>query len=386
MSVVAINALNSNHGGGKSIRDSYLRLLNQSELNDKYYVFVASRVGFEFVNNSRIVVIEMPLFWSRSFFAPLVYRFLLGRYLRAIRADLVFNMGDLIVHTTAKQLYIFDWPYALDVHPKVWSDMKLLDRINRRFKLWLIKRDFKKPDIVIAQTDFIKNRLEDLYSLGDVRVINNSVTIDLPDSSQGFNFSLPDGTKLLYPTVYYPHKNLEILLDLADLIKAGNSDYLIITTIDPHTEASRRFLRLINDRGLQDIIVNIGQVPLHAMCNLYKQCDALLMPTLLESFSIVYLEAMHYDLPVFTSDMWFARAVCGGSAQYFDPLDAVNILHSLNLIMPYSIKRRRLVELGKTRLASFPTWEQNFVTYQRYISQLLSSEVFGYSSKAARLS
>ncbi|MDB4659654.1 glycosyltransferase [Synechococcus sp. AH-551-C10] len=386
MAIVAINALNSNQGGGKSIRDSYLRLLNTSLLSHKYFIIVPSHMGLEFVNNPNIEVLVLPFYWSNTLLAPLIYRFLLGRVLQRICADVVLNMGDLIVHTSAKQLYIFDWPYALDVHPKVWSDMNLLDRINRRFKLYLIKRDFNKPDIVIAQTNFIKNRLEVLYCLENVRVINNAVTLNSPDDDEQSNFSLSDGIKLFCPSVYYPHKNLEILIDLAELIKADESDYVIVTTIAPYSVSSRRLLRSIHDRGLQDIIINIGPVPLNSMCSLYKKCDALLMPTLLESFSIVYLEAMHYGLPVFTSDMWFARAVCGNAAQYFEPLDAVNILHSINAVMPHLTKKRHLVQLGNQRLASFPTWEQNFVTYQQYIHQLLASDVLMGPARSLRFS
>lgn len=316
--VIAINALNSNSGGGKSIRDSYLKLLNDAKLVDKYVIITTTGSSLGFVTNPNISIIEMPSFWCRTFLAPLVYRFVIGRVLSNIGADILLNMGDLIVHTAAKQIYIFDWPYALDVSPKVWKDMNLFDWFSRRVKLWLIRNNFNKPEIVIAQTDFIGSRLRELYNLRDVRIINNAVTVKTTSCEEKLDFLLPPGLRLLYPTVYYPHKNLEILLELGSLIKGTRSDCRILTTINPDTDASRRFLVSINERQLQDIIVNIGQVPLNQMSTLYKQCDALLMPTLLESFSIVYLEAMYHGLPVFTSDMWFARAVCGDAAAYFD--------------------------------------------------------------------
>jgi len=371
MAVIAINALNSNSGGGKSIRDSYLKLLNEEELTERYVAITAKGAGLDFVTNPNIEVMEMPGFWCRAFLAPLIYRFALGRVLRRTGAKVLLNMGDLIVHTDAKQIYIFDWPYALDVHPKVWLDMMPFDWLNRRVKLWLVKHDFNKPDIVIAQTDFIRNRLKELYGLQDVRVINNAVTINTAPGDEKRDFELPPGVRLVYPTVYYPHKNLEILLDLAVLIKLSKHDYRIVTTVNPDTDAARRFLDSIAERGLQDIITNVGQVPLKQMHSLYKQCDALLMPTLLESFSIVYLEAMHHGLPVFTSEMWFAQAVCGDAAEYFDPFDAEDILRSIEEIMPHPSAKSDLIEAGAHRLASFPTWEENFATYQKYIGELL---------------
>ena len=372
MKTVAVNAINSNSGGGKSIRDSYLKLLNEQELFERYVVIAAKGADLGFITNPNIEVIEMPGAWCRTFMAPLAYRFALGRLLNRFNVNAVLNFGDLIVHTNAKQIYIFDWPYALDVHPKIWADMNPLDWINRRVKLWLVKHDFNKPDIVIAQTDFIRNRLIELYGLRDVRVINNAVTINTTPRDDVPDFALPTGVRLLYPTVYYPHKNLEILLDLAGLIKTGRLAYRIVTTIDPETDASKLYLDSIVDRGLQDIIINVGQVPLNQMHSLYKQCDALLMPTLLESFSIVYLEAMHHGLPIFTSDMWFAHAVCGDAAIYFDPFDAKGILSAIEKVMPDPSVKIRQINSGNRQLALFPSWEKNFATYQNYICELLT--------------
>jgi len=370
MAVIAINALNSNSGGGRSIRDSYLKLLNEEELAERYVVITTKGSGLHFINNPNIEIMEMPSYWCQSFLAPLIYRFAIELLLHRIGADVVLNMGDLILHTSAKQIYIFDWPYALDVHPKVWADMNFFDRLNRKVKWWLIKRYFNKPDIVIAQTAFIRKRLTELYAHKDIRVINNAVTINTDITTDAVDFALPSGVRLVYPSVYYPHKNLEILLDLARLIKTNKHDFCIVTTVNPETNASRRFLNSIAEFELQGIITNVGQVPLNQMNSLYNQCDALLMPTLLESFSIVYLEAMHYGLPVFTSNMWFSKAVCGDAAIYFDPFDAEDILRSLEDVMKDPCIKKSHITKGAQQLASFPTWKENFATYQQLIAEL----------------
>lgn len=375
MKIIAFNALNSNSGGGRSIRDSYLKLLNARELFEHYVVIVAKGADLGFVTNPNIEIMEMPALYSWTVLAPFVYRFVLGHVLDRVNADIVLNLGDLIVHTKARQIYIFDWPYALDVHERVWASMKFMDWLNRRVKLWLLKRDFRRPDIVIAQTDFIKGRIEALYDLLDVRVINNAVTVSTSSGDESRDFCLPKGTKLVCPAVYYPHKNLEILLNLAQLISERSVDYRIVTTVNPDTEAAQRFVDDISSRGLAGVIINIGQVPLTQMHSLYKQCDALLMPTLLESFSIVYLEAMHHGLPVFTSDMWFAHSVCGDAAKYFDPFDAEDILRAIEKVMPIPEIKHAIVKAGKRQLASFPSWEENFAAYQKIIFELLARDV-----------
>lgn len=345
-------------------------MLNNEVLVDRYVVIAAQGSALGFVTNPNIEILRMPGLCSWTLAAPIIYRFVLGRVLDRVGADVVLNIGDLIIHTTVKQIYVFDWAYALDVHPKVWADMKSIDLLIRKAKLWLLKRYFHRPDIVIAQTHFIQNRLKELYSLKDVRVINNAVTIKTAKKGLSPNFDLPPGVRLVCPAVYYPHKNIEVLLDLASLIMHQNLDYRIVTTVNPDTGAAQRFVDAIVERRLQYVIKNIGQVPLDQMYILYEQCDALLMPTLLESFSIVYLESMHHGLPIFTSNMWFARSVCGEAAKYFDPFNAEDILRSLNEVMPNADAKEALVAVGRRQLASFPTWEENFAAYCEFINEL----------------
>jgi len=371
MKTIAINAINSSSGGGRSIRDSFLRLLDKQDLKNRHVVLAPPGGGLEFISNPQITILELPRWCARTSMAPLVYRFVLGRVLKHIGAQVVFNLGDLIIHTAARQLYLFDWSYALKVHPKVWQGMTPLDRLVRKTKLHLLEKDFHRPDIVIAQTDVIKGILQEKYGLRNIRVIGNAVTIPetKPDSSK-VDFGLPKGVRLLYPALYYPHKNHEILLDVAEHIKARGKDYRIIVTVNPDTKAAADFIAQISAREVQDVLHNIGQVRLDDIPALYRQCDALLMPTLLESFSIVYPEAMHFGLPVLTSDMWFAHAVCGKAARYFDPLDAQDILDAIEDIMSSPKRQKDLIEAGKRQLASFPDWDENFQHFMDMLQEL----------------
>lgn len=371
MKTVVINALNSNSGGGRSIRDSYLRLLNEQVLEDRYVFFVAKGAGLPAVTNPGIEIMELPAPYSRTVAAPLVYRYLLGRILNRIGADVVLNFGNLIIRTRAKQISVFQWSFGVDVHEMVWAGMLPADRLSRKAKLWLLERYFHEADIVVAQTEFIRQRLIEKYGLDDVRVIGNAVTL-ADDADTQADLALPEGVRLVYPCVYYPHKNLEILLDVGERIKARGLPYRIVTTVNPDGgTAARRFVEAIAERGLEGTVTNIGQVQPADMPGLYRQCDALLMPTLLESFSIVYPEAMHYGLPVFTSDMWFAHSVCGDAAKYFDPFDAEDILNSVQDVMANETSKSALIEAGRRQLSSFPSWRDNFLSYQTIIRELL---------------
>lgn len=370
---IAINAINSTSGGGKSIRDSMLRLLNTKNLETHIAVLSPPDAGLDFITNPQISIVEVPAWYSRTYAAPVVYHVMIGRVLQRIGAQVVVNLGDLIIHTNSRQVYIFDWPYALEVLPKIWQEMKPYDKLIRKTKLCLLEKDFHRPEIVIAQTNVIKDILQEKYNLRDVRVIGNAVTIPNPQEEINYpNFNLPSGLRLLYPALYYPHKNHKILLSVAERIKEKGLDYRIIVTVSPDSRAAVDFITQISARGLQEVLHNVGQVKLDDMPALYQQCDALLMPTLLESFSIVYPEAMHYGLPIITSDMWFARAVCDKAACYFDPFDSHNILNMIEEVMSNKNMRQALINEGKAQLASFSGWDDNLKSIMAIVDELLA--------------
>lgn len=81
---------------------------------------------------------------------------------------------------------------------------------------------------------------------------------------------------------------------------------------------------MIKSRGLEDSIINVGPLSQQDLGAFYKHCDALVMSTRLESFG-TYLEAMHFGMPILTSDLDFAHEVCGDAALYFNPWNAESI-------------------------------------------------------------
>ena len=157
---------------------------------------------------------------------------------------------------------------------------------------------------------------------------------------------------------YYVHKNLEILPEALRRIRAYTSrpvECRITISPDQHPRA-RKFLR--QREKVRDRIVNIGPVGRNELADVYGSADALILPTLLESFSRTYLEAMHFGLPILTSDRDFARHICQDAAIYFDPLDADSVARSMARIMDDGDLRLRLARNGKRLLNQSPTWDE----------------------------
>jgi glycosyltransferase involved in cell wall biosynthesis len=372
MKTVVINALNSNSGGGKSIVASLVQLLNAAPLSARYVVFVAHDADLSAVGNPNLKVVPLPARLSKKHMAPWAYRVALKRYIDEYSASVVLNFGDVIIDTRKPQIYVFDWSYALDVHPKVWADISARDRLIVAVKLVLHWLYLKEPEVVIAQTEGIRTKLIEKYRLSDVRVIGNAPTLSSERAHNQLKFSLPEGTRLLCPSLYYPHKNLEVLLDVAQAIKDRGDDYRIIITVTANSPRGERFLASISKRGLQGVLFNVGQVPLANMQDLYAQCQGVIFPSLLESFSIVYSEAMAHGLPIMTSDLLFAHAVCGDAAAYFQPTDPTDILRAIDIAMKTPESRDHFSNAGRQRLSALPTWEGVFASYKAVIEDILA--------------
>jgi glycosyltransferase involved in cell wall biosynthesis len=126
---------------------------------------------------------------------------------------------------------------------------------------------------------------------------------------------------------YYPHKNFEILFNLADKLIENNIK--VHLTLDKNIKSEAKIIKRIDENSLNNVLINIGYVSSSNLCEVYQQNDGLFLPTLLESFSTNYIEAFKFGIPIFTSNLDFAKEVCEDAAFYFNPYDASDIINTI---------------------------------------------------------
>lgn len=367
-----INGFNAKAGGGKSILNNYLTLLRLSNSKAKYYVLTPNQEEYLKYSSDFIEIISVNKLYRLNILFPFVNALLITKLLIRYKVDALFNLADVPVPTSIPQVFLFDWSYAVYPDSIVWKMMDLKSLFIRKLKLFYFKKYLKHVSIMIAQSETMKTRLNRLYGLTGIEVVPNAVSLENLEKLVDFDFDLPKGMRLLYLTHYYPHKNIEIFIPLAKEIKKRGLNYKLITTIDEkqHPKA-RLFLKKVNLYDLQEIIINIGSVNMEKVPSLYKQCDALLMPTLLESFSGTYVEAMYHKKIILTSDMDFAIDVCGDAAFYFDPLDENSILNAINLSTKDTALCSRKIGAGSNQLKKLLNWEQAFKCYQEIMEKTM---------------
>jgi glycosyltransferase involved in cell wall biosynthesis len=354
MKRVLINGNNAKTGGGKTILQGVINAA--ATIPDLYFVIlVPSQTDILLNTNENIQFVTLPSYYQYSFSAPWVYEFVIPKKMITLEIDLVLNLGDLLINTKIPQSYIFDWAYAVYEGNSAWGQLSLTNFLIKKIKSTLISKNITNAKDVFAQTSVIKERLEKRYQVNNVSLLPVPATYGM--RSLEYEKELPEGKKFLYLSYYYPHKNFEVLLNVAKLIKSSNYNFKILVTVESEQhEGAKLFLKNISVLGLDDVLINLGNVKPEQRFNLMKECSALLMPTLLETYGIPFIEAMQSKIPIFTSNLDFAKCVCQDAAFYFNPENEIDIFKCMveNIEDEAEINMKLLA--GSRILKSLPTW------------------------------
>lgn len=318
---VLINLYTYNIGGGKIIRDAILR---HERTKSNCYVLV-NKQYIDTVPDS-VELVEVPSVFSLSYF--LIHFIYIPYFLRKNKIQKVLNFSDIPLKTRCYQFYYFDWPYAVYTDSEIWRIMGIKSRIFRNIKRRLWSALINNVDTVIVQTEVIKNRLNKQLPVSNIKIVVPGFDLN-QRSEDKLNIHRKAGLKLslIYPTAYYPHKNIERLIQVCDEIDKQNLSIKIQITIEKNLGDS-----LVKKIGLQCTPTSldfIGWKNREELFLIYNNCDGLIMPTLLETFGLPYLEAMAYRKLIFTSNLDFARGLIGDYGIYFDPLNVNDIVQSL---------------------------------------------------------
>lgn len=355
-------------GGGISVGQNLIAAFVEVAPRHSYLFSIPAGLGYEAVceraPSSKTVVLERPTVIRRALF-DLVH---LPRAVRSFAPDVVFGLGNMGLQGRHR------YPQSLLLHSSyLWYGRRHYGETtlsSELLKVWiqrrLLVRDLRRTDLLCCQTKVAIDRIVQIYgyegksclcpnAVSEFTVAGDSAD-QVPEALRRFSGK----TRLFYLTRYYPHKNLEVLLRMFDRFRDDLSSVVLFVTISrDHHPAAGKFLDGIKAKGLSERIVNLGPIPQERLAAHFLNVEGLLMPTLLESFSGSYLEAMHFGVPILTSDLDFAHEVCGDAASYFDPWDDASIRDAILDIRNRPDKASELVRKGKERLSGMSkTWEE----------------------------
>lgn len=254
-----------------------------------------------------------------------------------------------------------------------------VDQIRQHYLKLAFRRQLARTATLLVQTPVMVARIRQRFDFeGDIVVCGSGGSVQRAPEAAG---PMPAGfaphadhLRLLYPARYYPHKNHELLVDAVAAHPDALSGVTIYTTIaaDQHAGA-RALLRRIERDCDPELLVNLGPIPNASMADHYQHCDGVLMPTLLESFGLPFVEAIAMRRPVLASDIDFAREACGEAALYFDPWSTESLVAAIGRFRDEPALRERLLQAGRERSVEIPDWDTVTRTMLDAVERLASA-------------
>lgn len=168
--------------------------------------------------------------------------------------------------------------------------------------------------------------------------------------------------RLLYVSVYYPHKSPGDLAEAVRLLRRHHvaSRARITMTIDEiRAVEGSAWDEVRLGRALEDDLVDLGRCPYEALPELYAEHDVFVFPSIAETFGHPMVEAMASGIPVIAADAPVNREVCGDAALYFRPFSPSAQVEQIRKLDSSPELRASLIARGRERVLRHFRWDDH---------------------------
>jgi glycosyltransferase involved in cell wall biosynthesis len=355
--------------GGLLIGHSFMGSLAESAPQHEYLITVPTGCGYEDIalpEGSKFHFCENKDS-NTAFFSRVRIEFReVPAILKAFNPDVVFNMQNHGLRKVRCPQAIWIQNGYLVYPSKHFGNILLKERLQVKLQRAYLRSTLKHADLLFCQTPVMRQRTADYYNynISKIKVLPNTLSTFLQEPKIGKPPAMlkelqDEKFKCLILSQYYPHKNPEMVLDACLSSDRCLDDVVFITTLSEQQNVhSRHFLRRLDKNPhLKKLIRNIGPIPHEELESYYRHVQLVVMPTLMESFSITYMEAMHFGVPILTTDIDFAHYLCGDAAAYYNPWQPESLVDKLLILKAHASERKKLVDEGHKQLRKFSsTW------------------------------
>ena len=371
---ILINASNLSAGGGIQVANSLILSLKKRKEN-QYAVALSPQLKKtlpplgSFPDN--FIFSEKT---DRNY-SPL--RVLSGRcgslddFLKETGSEIVFTVFGPAYWTPCGVPHLCGYALPFYIYPDspALADIGFLNRLKFHFNRFLRMRAFSiNCRAAVAETEDVAARLKKMLPEHRIYTVSNTYNQVFDDPAAQDELELPhfDGVTLLTVSAAYRHKNLGLIVKTAEWLKKNSPDFRFrfVLTAEPEELGFGR-------GNIPAEILFIGRVNVASCPSLYRQSDFMFLPTMLECFSASYPEAFRMEKPVLTSDLPFARGLCGDAAEYFNPLSAEDSGKLILRVSADETRKKELAEKGRRRLSLFLSAEQRADRYLEILGREL---------------
>lgn len=346
---ILINASTNIMGGGLIVAVDFIHQLISMDIYDIALICPQIR-SFSIFRNQCNMIFVPKFSLLKPFRWFLDYYWLPGK-ISKINPSLIISLTNLPAITGKRQIFVHDNPFITNSGLTEIPLSRYNKVLNFYRKILFLSR-VKYVDLFVAQTRFEKQKLQNvIHDSTPVKVLEPFIPthLKLQQANHRIKNYTKNGIKLICPSWYYKHKNLEIFISAAEIAIQRNLHIQFYLTINENqNNEAKRFIRSTNK--YKETIINLGYQDPENMQNLLLKFDGVILPSLLETYGLNCIDAWVCNKPLFISDLPFARANCKNAAFYFDPYNAQNILESIMNAFQDNLVLQEVINHGSNRL------------------------------------
>jgi len=168
--------------------------------------------------------------------------------------------------------------------------------------------------------------------------------------------------RLLYVSVYYPHKNPGLVCEAVRLLNERGIRAHATITMDLDDVRQVQGSTLDYHQMMQALgrgQVTLGSRAYSQLPTLYRQHDVFVFPSVSETFGHPMAEALSSALHLVAADTPITREICGDAALYFRPFSSTQLCDRLLELDHDSELRVRMVGRSRSRALNMFKWSDH---------------------------
>lgn len=354
---ILINGSNLGPGGARQVADSICRGLNKFH-TDSFVVVLPSEMSHtikEISNFENVTIYQYSLknTWKSYLFGRDAY---LDNLLDSENIDMVFSVFAPTWWTPKRpHLCGFALAHLVMSDSPFYKKLSLKSLIKVKLNNYILTYFYRRSSrYYYTENEIVTKRIKKLLHCKDAFTVSNYYNQIFDEPLKQEYHKLPDfdGITLLTISNFYPHKNLEITIGIAEIL------------YNHHPEIKLRFVITIDEDKfpplpdyLKEYFLFIGSVKISECPSLYEQCTFEFQPTLLECFTATYPEAMRMGRPIITTDLEFSKGICGDAALYYEALSPMDAYRKIIYLHETPQLQQNLVIRGFEQLKTLDSYE-----------------------------
>ena len=313
---LVICAPNINEGGPLTVLKEAIDSSIKSFPNSKIYVIVNNKKIVD-VKNKKITILEYPES-KKSWLKRIYHELIVFKKLSLdLKIDLWISLQDITSITHAKYQAVYcHCPipfYKLKIKDIYFEPSSI---VRNLFYNIIYRLNIHKNDLVIVQQEWLRKKFK-------IMTGHKKIIVARPIASDVIKIARKaqknKSKVLIYPTLPRFHKNIELICKAISLINDENLPQFVVKITISGNE--NRYASYLKSKYSHIKKINfIGLQSKKRMDKLYREADALVFPSKLETWGLPISEAINFNLPILVSKLEYSRETLGdyNNVSFFD--------------------------------------------------------------------